>query len=59
MKFKNKETGVILEPTNKFVIEQLKAQPEKYQIVTAPAAKKNDGASAKDTKPNANDGADK
>lgn len=33
MKFKNKETGVVLEPTNKFVIEQLKAQKEKYEIV--------------------------
>lgn len=41
MKFRNKETGVVLEPTNKFVIEQLKEQSEKYEVV-AEKAKKND-----------------
>ena len=39
MKFKNKQTGVVLEPTNSFVIEQLKAQKDKYEIVQEKAKK--------------------
>lgn len=39
MKFKNKQTGVVLEPTNEFVIKQLKEQTEKYEIVQEKAKK--------------------
>lgn len=33
IKYRNKETGVVLAPTNKFVIEQLEVQKDKYEIM--------------------------
>jgi len=48
IKYRNKETGVVLAPTNEFVIKELEKQKDKYEIVK----EKKDPKDPKDPKGN-------